>query len=321
MKKTITFFIAFCLLSFSLFCQDKKNSWKFDLTTDVVYYPFSDFIPGSDHFSPISGPLDTMAIRITGEANYIIPLELGDHWLFDDAHLTLQTGLQILPVTMRSINRVIFSPVPFLEFEAGTSFGIGWNFGNVVGLAAYDETLNEYVKLSTLKNWYYDFWGMGTFMFDTGAVIPGDWTHVVMLAQYQIIYKGITGIDPYKIYNWQTVYGETRGLQYDAQIILAYQMPIVLYRAGIMSEFSGHYNSDDYGIYSDSFGGDFTTILLSPFLQFKFENEDTFSILFQFSNRRSFEEEHSKLSQEITLTKSGQEWFFNMLAVSWTHHF
>ena len=80
-------------------------------------------------------------------------------------------------------------------------------------------------------------------------------------------------------------------------------MPIVLYRAGIMTEFTAHYDGKDYGSFDENYDGDFTTILLSPFLQFKFENEDTLSVLCQFSNRRSFIENHKKLTEEMYLTK------------------
>lgn len=321
MKKTFLILLSISLFCSSVFSQEKKAHWDYSITTDVVYYPFCDFIPGEDHFSPITGPLDTAAFRITGTAGYVIPTPLGEHWLLQDSQVRLETNLQLLPVTMRSINRAVFTPVPFLEFEAGTSFGIGWNLGPIKGFTYYNEETMLYEDLSTLKNWYYDFWLMGTFMFDTGAVIPGDWTHVVMLAQYQIIYKGLLGLEKSQIYNWQTVPGQTKGLQYDAQVILAYQMPLTLYRAGIMTEFSAHYNSSDYGKFADNYDGDFVTILLSPFVQFNFENGDTLSFLLQFSNRRSFVEPHNKLTEEMPLTKIGQEWFVNMLAASWTHYF
>lgn len=317
MKRKICLFLFCCC--FPLFAE--KGSWNFNLTNDVVYYPFCDFIPGETHFSKISGPLDTAAIRITGQANYVIPTPLGNHWLLSDAHVTIQPSLQIVPVTMRSINKIIFTPFPFLEFEAGTSLGIGWNIGNIKGLTSLNEETKQYENLNTFSHYYYDFWFMGTFQFDTGAVIPGDWTHVVMLAQYQVIYKGITGLKDTGIYNWQTIPGQVKGLQYDTQVILAYQMPIVLYRAGIMTEFTAHYDGKDYGSFDENYDGDFTTILLSPFLQFKFENEDTLSVLCQFSNRRSFIENHKKLTEEMYLTKIGDEWFVNMFAVSWTHYF
>lgn len=320
MKKTLSLVFSFILFCAALFSQS-NNSWNFNLTTDIVYYPYSDFIAGPDHFSPISSPLDTAAFRVTGTANYVIPVPLGEHWLLQDSHVTLQTNLQILPVSIRSINRVIYTPFPFLEFEAGTSLGMGWNIGTIKGLTWLNQETQKYEDLSSIKNLYYDFWFMGTFMFDTGAVFPGDWTHVVMMAQYQVIYKGLTGLSKGDIYNWQTTPGQTKGLQYDNQLIIAYQMPLVLYRAGLMTEFTAHYDSEDYAKYSKSFKGDFETVMISPFVQFKFQNNDTLIILCQFSNRRSFEEPHKKLTEEMDLRTVGNEWFVNMFAASWTHYF
>lgn len=321
MKKTLILVFSSILFCVSLFCQENKSPWNFNLTTDIVYYPHSDFIPGPDHFSPISAPLDTAAFRITGTANYIIPTPLSEHWLLKDSTVTLQYNLQLLPVSMRSISKVIYSPVPFLKLEAGTSLGMGWNIGPIKGLTYLNQETQSYEDLSTFKNLYYDFWFMTTLMFDTGAIYPGKWTHFVILAQYQIIYKGLTGLSKGDIYNWQTTPGQTKGLQYDNQIILAYQMPLVLYRAGLMTEFTAHYNSNDYAKYSKSFKGDFETVLISPFIQLKFKNQDTMIILCQFSNRRSFEEPHTKLIEEMDLRTIGNEWFVNMFGINWSHNF
>lgn len=318
------FLILFILSCTSLFAQQNTNHWSFDLTTDAIYYPYCDFVQAKNkvHFAPITGPIDTAAPRFTFNSNYTIPTPLGEHWLLSDANVILQTGLQLTPVTMRSNNKISFTPFPFLIIEAGASLGIGWNIGkNIKGLTGLNPNNKQYEDLNSFKNFYYDIWAMGTFQFDTGAIIPGDWSHVVMLAQYQIIYKGLAGLEKNAVYNWQTVPSQTNGLQYYIQAILAYQMPLVLYRAGIMNEFSGHYDGSDYGIYDDKFKGNFTTILISPFVQFKFKNEDTLSILFQFSNRRSFKETHKKFTEEIFLTTAGQEWFVNMIAASWTHYF
>lgn len=326
MNKPKTFIYAFiislCIFTNSIFSKDNSsNRWFFSLDTDIAYYPFSDFIPGTTHFSPITKPLDTAAFRITSFANYLIPLNFGDHFLFENSNIIFQSNVELTPITLTGSEKCIFAPVPFLEIEAGLSYGLGWNFGNVINLYKVNETTSEYEKLSTFKNIYYQYWIKGTFMFDTGALIPGDWTHVVFLADYKLYFQGLTNIPKNTVFSWQTNTGLSKGLSFDSTIVLAYQMPLKLFRAGFLFEFLGCLDSNSYGKYKDSYNADFTTIYISPLLQFKFNHNNLLSIIAEFGKRRSFQEAHNNLKDELKLNAIGSEWFFNKIGASWSYFF
>ena len=179
----------------------------------------------------------------------------------------------------------------------------------------------DYENLSTFSHPYYDLWASATFQFDTGALIPGDWTHVVMLASYTTTYSAIAGLDSDAIYIWQNSKNKVRGLSYEFQGILAYQMPLVLYRAGLMYKMNGYYDGSNYGIYDDNFDGTFAEISISPLAQLKFGEKDELAVLVDFSSRRSFDAEISKESESLLRNTLGREWFFKRLALSWTHRF
>lgn len=322
MKKILLSLILLSVTLSTTFAQDKEAAphWDYSLTTDIVVYPLPDFIPGESHYSKIVG-YDLSAFRITGAADYVIPTPLGEHWLLSDAFVQIEPAVEFTAVSLKGIFSTTFQPVPFLEFQAGASIGTGWNFGSVNAFQSYNENTNKYENLTPFKNYYYELWGKGTFMFDTGALIPGDWTHVVMLAEYKLMYSGMTGLQKNQPFNWLTAPGQMNGLQYDTQFILAYQMPLVVYRAGSMFEFYGHYNGNDYGKYNESFNGEFTTAKISPFVQFKFNEKNTVTFLTEFSTRRSFAEDHNSILEEMPLHHSGNEWFINFFGVSWTYNF
>lgn len=158
-------------------------------------------------------------------------------------------------------------------------------------------------------------------MFDTGAIIPGDWSHVVMLATYKTFYSGIAGLDRYTPYEWQTDKNRVAGFQYEFSGILAYQMPILLYRAGFMYTAYGHFDGADYGHFNASYDGAFTQHSLAGLLQFKLAQKDVLTCLVQFTIRRSFDREFDEKEDSLFAKKIGMEWYFQRLIFSWTHKF
>ena len=55
-----------------------------------------------------------------------------------------------------------------------------------------------------------------------------------MLGSFRIFYSGIAGLERHDIYEWQTTKNMAQGLQYEASGLLAYQMPLALYKAGVI---------------------------------------------------------------------------------------
>ena len=105
------------------------------------------------------------------------------------------------------------------------------------------------------------------------------------------------------------------------QGVLGYQMPLPLTLAGLMFKAGGYYDGSVYKDYDKNFDGAFVTINISPLLQFQFGSKDNLTCLIDFSSRRSFDKEFTKAGESLLLTTKGREWFFNRLALSWTHTF
>ena len=335
-RKIVLSLSAVVFVSSAAFSQEaekgknqKKNTfiWKFYEQTAGAYNFKSDYVSGGDHFAPITGLFNSFELKTTFNAECKIPAPLGKHFLLKDSNVRIKTAFELCPVTVRPLVSVSFTPLPFLVFSTGASIGTGWSAFGFKGLCKLDENGKiskksiEYENLTPFGNYYYDFWFSGLFQFDTGAIFPGDWTHAVMQASYTVSYVGVTGVDDGKIWLWQLVGNNCNGWRYTANFVLGYQMPLPLSMIAVNTDVYALFNSDDYGIYSSSYNGDFTNVTISPMLKFDFSKKDSLFVLFEFKKRRSFEEEHSESKEEIFLTYSGAEWFFNRIAFSWTHVF
>ena len=293
------------------------------LTTDLLYYPESKTQPESSgtHFAGLTGAYSGFECRTQLFVDYMIKTPLGGHWLLKDANVVLTGAFELTPLSVRPQLALGFQPFPFLVFKGGGSIGFGWNMLGFEGLCALDEKSKKYEALSTFSHPFYEVWAQGTLMFDTGALVPGDWNHLIMLASYKTFYSGIAGLGRHTPYGWQGDKNRVEGLQYEFCGILAYQMPLVLYRAGFMYTAYGHYDGSDYGDFDTSYDGAFTQHSLAGLCQFKFAEKDELTCIAQFTTRRSFDKELDEAEDALFAQKVGTEWFFQRLIFSWTHKF
>lgn len=304
----------------------EKSPLSIYITTDAAYYTKSKYRVSdkASHFAPVTGAYNGIECATTLFADYTINTQLGKNWLLKDANVLLQGAVELTPISVRPQISIGFQPLPFLVLKGGSSVGLGWNCAGFEGLCKLNEVSfgkPEYKGLSTFRHPFYSLWGEALLMFDTGAVIKGDWSHIVMLASYKTLYSGIAGIERHTPYEWQATKNKAQGLQYEAKGIIAYQMPLMLYRAGFMYKAEGHFDGSDYGEFDKLYNGDFATISLSPLLQFKFSEKNELYCLIDFSSRRSFETKHKDEEEEFYLKSTGREWYFKRLALSWTHYF
>lgn len=328
MKSLKKIIFIFSLLSFlmPLFAQEENSAesspWSFSITTDFAYYPHvSPLVSDSTHFAPTDGIYSGLEGRVTGHAYYKIPTPIGISPLTAGDNLTLEGFLEVSPVSVKPGINISFTPIAFLVFNAGAEAGTGWNLLGIEGMGEWDAASDShYSSITPFSAWYYHLWMQGTFQFDTGAIIPGDWTHIVMLASYKAEYIGLSGQNNQDLWCWQGSSNQVNGWKYYSNAILAYQMPLFIKRAGIMAEFQGYYSDDAYE-FGSNYDGNFMQIDLSPLAQFQLSEHDELSLLINFSSRRGYSSEYGSSYEETFLTKISREWYFKRIALSWTHNF
>ena len=312
--------VAMSIFSFNLAAQD-SNPLKFSITTDFAYYPKSNYIAGGSHFAPLTGAYSGVEGRVTGNMDYKIATPLGEHWLLSSANVGLNASVEISPVSVKPGVSVSFTPLPFLVFSTGAQAGTGWNLAGLRGMAYLTGSGSglEYKDYNPFQTWFVKWYAQGTFQFDTGALIAGDWSHFQIMYTYQVYYAGLTSAKTTDVWMWQCSGNKTNGWNNYQNLVLAYQMPLVLSRIGVLTEFEGHYSNSDFAY--EAYNGSFETISISPLMQFTLGEKDSLAVLCGFSSRRSFSEAHTESINETYLTYAGREWFFNRIALSWSHNF
>jgi hypothetical protein len=300
----------------------ETSPWSFSISTDMAYYPLSaPIVSEKSHFAPITGPYSGLEGRTTGHAYYKIPTPIGNNPLTAGDNVTLEGYLELSPVSIKPGFSVSYTPIAFLVFNAGAEIGTGWNLLGIEGMGAWDaSTESHYKSITPFTSWYHHIWAKGTFQFDTGAIIPGDWTHVVMLASYTVEHIGLTSCADQELWCWQASNNQVNGWKYYSNVVLAYQMPLAIKRAGILAEFSGYYSDDAYA-YGSYYDGNFMDINISPLAQFQIGGHDELSLLLNFACRRAYSVDHSNSYEETFLTTISREWYFKRIAISWTHNF
>ena len=319
-KKSILIVLLILCTSFC-FAQDadEESPWTFAITTDFAYYPKSDFVAGNTHFAPLTGAYSGLEGRVTGSAKYSIPTPLGEHWLLNSAKLDLTGKFELSPVSVKPAFEVAWTPLPFIVLTAGAQAGTGWNLAGLQGMAVLADDGKSYKDLKPFGTYYVKYFAQGTFQFDTGAIVKGDWTHFQIMYTYQVYNEMLTGIKNQTVWEWQCTGNKVNGLKNYQNLVLAYQMPLVLSRVGVLTEFESFYKKDAYA--NPDYNSTFNQVSISPLTQFTFDDHNVLSVVFGFSSRRSFTTDHKEKIEETPLTYAGYEWFFNRIALSWTYTF
>ncbi|MEE0879557.1 MAG: hypothetical protein UH788_09830 [Treponemataceae bacterium] len=322
--KKIIFLLVISLVTFGVFAEAET---KFILITDFAYYPKSSPVamglPQDDvsRFAPLDGFYSAVEARVTGKMDYKIPTPFGTNPLVKGNNVTISPALEISPVTLMPQFFVAFTPIAFLKFTASAKIGTGWDFIGIKGMGDLDSAENGYKSLTPFKNYFYEFRLSNLFQFDVGAIVPGDWTHVVMQASYDILYTGLTGVENGTPWIWQASGEKANGWNYYSQIILGYQMPLVLQTVGLQFELSGYYDEASFDAKYLDWNPSFMRVNINPICILKFNENHSLTIQTRFSSRRGFSSDKGSSATNFNLDYNGREWWFERIAFSYAYSF
>jgi len=238
----------------------------------------------------------------------------GSNPLVSGNNVNLVLSAEVTPISVDGIFKTVFTPIAFLEFSAGGKIGSGWflKFGDGyirgIGLnySDNDEGYSEYDG-SAFDSINWRVFGGGLFQFSLAALIPGDWTHVVMQTYHEISYRANTRASNGESWYYENDAGENRnGLVYSGNILFGYQMPrrpLFLNMIAFQAELGKClYNQPGGKVWGD----DLISWHFAGVLQFAFTNNFDVFLLAQFRSQRNFIEENadSLFYQNQTLNTS-----------------
>ena len=336
LTKVLTALAAAAMIAVPLTAE---NGWNFGVSVDMAEYPdFTEVeVPAYGFvYAPISGAYNGLEGRVNLTANYTIATPLGDNWLVSGANVVLGGKAEITPVSINLCSSATFTPVPFLVFSAGAQIGEGWDIGDVFtcGMSKYNTSTYEYESL-TGQSFFYKGWAQATFQFDVGALVPGDWTHVQMMASYQAYYESLFGLNPGDIWAWNCSGNRLVAPKEYTNIILAYAMPAVpvLSRVGVVVETDRYYycpgyNGASVALDEDLYKCTMPEINVSPMAQLTITPKDSMTVLFNFCFKRGYDSNSQNAKNddgdhysypESMLVTTGYLGYFKRIAIQYSH--
>lgn len=321
--------IILCLCIFTAVCglgttQETgigPGAGSFVLGVDAAYYPKTDKVAGDTHFAPLTGAYSAFELRGTGTYHYVIPVPFSNHPLLRGNTLTLSPAVELTPVSLSPKFDVAFSPIAFLVFYAGGRIGTGWDLApmGVKGLAVFDENSKEYESVVPFASYMYQWYLEGLFQFDLAAVLPGEWNHVVTQTRYKFLYEGLWNAGGHQeFWRWQGTAEKASGWQYQASVVVGYQMPLLLQLVGVQVEFEGYFDCHDFPDWAQQWEPTFMKVGISPVMNLQFNDKHSLMMQFRFRSRRSFSTEVQSDTHDFFSAYTGREWFFDRIGLSYT---
>jgi hypothetical protein len=222
------------------------------------------------------------------------PVLRGDSFLTGGNNLKTAASLTVTPVSMNAGLEMTLTPIAFAQIKAGGSIGTGWNCAfldiapNAWGLnrpaADSEEGL---IAGDPFEAAVWGAYGGAVLQADIGAVVPGDWTHVLFQTYHQINYRANTLAGPDDSWSHENDGGENRnGFNYYGNYVLGYQMPAspVLKTIALMAEMELRL----YAKPGNHFGDDLPYWLFSGIANFEITPRFGFTAITQLSLDRNF---------------------------------
>ena len=214
--------------------------------------------------------------KLSLRQSFIFPFLRGTGPLTQGNNIAAVLGAELTPVSMSGIAEINLTPAAFFVLSGGGQAGSGWNIpiANGIGLNKPENESASRPRRATIDGSAFDglvwsTWGAGTLQFDLGAVLPGDWNHVLFQTRQEFRYSAYTRAGSLDSWVFEGDSGENKnGWVYNSSYVVGYHMPKspVLDTIALMAELAKPlYNTP---------GGDFWGENLGTW---------TFSSLFNFS--------------------------------------
>lgn len=225
--------------------------------------------------------------KLVFSQDFVFPFMQGSSPLTEGNNIKFNTSADISPVSLNGLFNAVLTPIAFIELSAGGRIGTGWPI-SLFGIDLYGIGLNleDGYKGSAFDALIWKAQLGGTFQFDFGAIFPGDWNHVVFLTYHEINIHGNTGAKKGEAWYFEADEGENmNGLNYYGNIVLGYQMPLMLNMVAFMAEMEKYlYDTPNRKLWGD----DLIRWYLSGILNFGITDQLSITAICQFRSQRNF---------------------------------
>jgi|YNPMSStandDraft_2_1061718.scaffolds.fasta_scaffold00037_46 hypothetical protein len=237
-----------------------------------------------------SGGLETKMVLSYSER---YPFLQGEGVLTKNNSFTWRVFGEISPVSFNAGGEVSLTPLAILVLQWGAKVGTGWKLLDFTGLALNPLfNTNAAQTPTSFGGAVFEGWVTGALQFDTGAVIPGDWTHVLFYMGHTLDYRYFTLADDNTPWLYEADQGRNyNGWKYMTTSVIAYQMPLWLRNVGVLvSTTTRLSHRDDSVMANHGWGSDFTEWVFGP-LVFMEGGNHSLTVLVQWFTDEVYSEE------------------------------
>jgi len=267
----------------------------------LVFFVFTPFFLGAiEKSTDLELQVSTLPeAKFRISQSYGFPLLQGSGPLTRDNNIAVVIGTELSPISLNETVELIWTPVAFFLLSGGGLIGSGWNIpiANGIGLnvpedekapASIDNPRKTKIDGEAFDGFMWRAWGAGTFQFDLGAVIPGDWTHVLFQTRQELRYAAYSRAEQREFWVFEGDMAENQnGWNYYASYVLGYSMPLapVLDTIALMAEIDKSlYNSPG----GDIWGEDLGRWVFSGIANFSIHPRFSTAMIIQMMTRRNF---------------------------------
>ncbi|MDR0447830.1 MAG: hypothetical protein LBH07_04095 [Treponema sp.] len=226
--------------------------------------------------------------------SFSFPFLQGQSPLTMDNNITANLTAEVTPVSLNGIAEINLTPAAFFVFSGGGRAGSGWNMplGYGIGINKPENESDTPPRKAKIDGDAFDgllwsAWGAGTLQFDMGAVIPGDWNHVLFQTRQEFRYSGYTRAGSQEPWVFENDDRENQnGWIYYARYILGYHMPQspVLDTIAFMAELEKNLYNTPGG---DYWGENLGYWIFSGLFNFSITPRFTTALVIQMNTRRN----------------------------------
>jgi hypothetical protein len=237
--------------------------------------------------------------------------------LTKDNNITTAISAEVTPISLAGIGEISLQPAAFFIFSGGALAGSGWNMplGNGIGIYEpevmdADKPRKAVLRGDSFDGLHWHAWGAATFQFDLGAVIPGDWNHILFQTRQEFRYAAYTRAGPEDSWVYRNDDRENKnGWVYNASYVIGYQMPLVpvLDTVGFMAEMKKFlYNTPGGEFWGENLGNWVFSGLLNLSIHPRFDATLAVQMWTRRNDDRSVSENYDEFYQDFILNSEAQ---------------
>ncbi|MCL2381301.1 MAG: hypothetical protein FWC64_06870 [Treponema sp.] len=177
------------------------------------------------------------AAKLVLSQSLTFPFLRGSGPLTSENNITTVFSAEFTPVSLNGVGEINWTPAAFFVLSGGGMAGSGWNMplGYGIGInrgdrdepSPADPPQRSRVDGNAFDGLTWNAWGAATLQFDTGAVIPGYWNHVLFQTRHEFRYVAYTGAGPGQSWVFENDFRENQnGWRYRASYVIGYYMPL-----------------------------------------------------------------------------------------------